>query len=183
MDKVTLQRIETAHPAIREELKKIYAEICAALTGKAMCRFAYVKRTDAEQDELFAQGRTKPGPNAKPEKPLGDVVTWAKAGESYHNYGLAVDIVLVVDKDGNGSFESASWDVKSDMDGDGISDWMEVIQIFTKYGWTWGGNWNKPKYDAPHLEKTMGYSIMRLKELRAALVLDENGYVKLSNIV
>jgi hypothetical protein len=26
MDKITLQRIETAHPKIREELKKLYIE-------------------------------------------------------------------------------------------------------------------------------------------------------------
>lgn len=67
------------------------------------------------------------------------------------------DIVLIVDKDGNGSYESASWDVKSDFDGDGKSDWQEVVQIFKRYGWEWGGDWKF--YDAPHFQKTFGYSI------------------------
>ncbi|MBH8600228.1 M15 family metallopeptidase, partial [Thermoactinomyces sp. CICC 23799] len=35
-------------------------------------------RTFAEQNELYAQGRTKPG----------KIVTNAKAGQSYHNFGL-----------------------------------------------------------------------------------------------
>ena len=106
MDKVTLQRIELIHPILKDELKQIYSEICEVLKGKAMCRFAHTLRTFAEQDALY---------NAKPQ------VTKAKGGQSYHNYGLAVDIVLIVDKDSNGSYETASWDVKTDFDGDGNS--------------------------------------------------------------
>jgi peptidoglycan LD-endopeptidase CwlK len=40
-------------------------------------------RTPAEQDALYEQGRTTPG----------HIVTNAKAGQSMHNYGLAVDVV------------------------------------------------------------------------------------------
>ncbi|MBC7933423.1 MAG: M15 family metallopeptidase [Rubrivivax sp.] len=43
-------------------------------------------RTFAEQDAIFAKGRTKPGP----------IVTKARAGKSNHNYGLAVDMYPVV---------------------------------------------------------------------------------------
>lgn len=150
MDKATLDRIELLHPAVREEVRGIYKEICAALTGRALCRFAYTLRTYAEQNALYAQGRTAPG--AK--------VTQAKGGQSYHNFGLAIDIVLVVDKDGNGSFESASWDTKSDFDGDGKSDWQEVVTIFKQHGWDWGGNWKF--VDAPHFEKTFGLSVREL---------------------
>lgn len=39
-------------------------------------------RTREEQDALYAQGRTKPGP----------IVTNARGGQSQHNYGLAVDL-------------------------------------------------------------------------------------------
>lgn len=145
MDKATLDRIKLLHPKLRDEAGQIYAEICEALKGKAMCRFAYTLRTFAEQDILF---------NAKPQ------VTKAKGGQSYHNYGLAIDIVLIVDKDGNGSFETASWDVKSDFDGDGQSDWMEVVAIFKRHGWEWGGDWKF--YDAPHFQKTFGRSVNEL---------------------
>lgn len=147
MDRITLERIALLHPKLRQEARSIYAEICDALKGKAMCRFAFTYRTTQEQDALYAQGRTKPG--AK--------VTNARGGFSFHNYGLAVDIVLAVDTDGNGSYETASWNTSMDYDGDGKADWIEVVTIFKQYGWDWGGDWKF--YDAPHFQKTFGLSI------------------------
>ena len=61
MDKLTLDRIKLLHPKVRKEAGEIYAEICEALKGRAMCRFAFTLRTIAEQNKLFAQGRTAPG--------------------------------------------------------------------------------------------------------------------------
>ena len=119
MDNITLQRIQTAHPKIKDELSKIYDEINIALSGRVICRFAYVIRTFKEQNDLFAQGRTKLF-DAKGNR-LG-IVTNAKGGQSYHNYGLAVDIVLLLDKDNNGTNESASWDNNIDFDKDGKAD-------------------------------------------------------------
>lgn len=147
-DKPTIDRIKLLHPKLRDEATLIYQEIKAALTGKAICRFSYTLRTFAEQDALF---------NARPQ------VTKAKGGQSYHNYGLAVDIVLLVDKDANGTYESALWDVKSDFDGDNKSDWMEIVAIFKRHGWEWGGDWKF--YDAPHFQKTLGKSIVELLKL------------------
>jgi peptidoglycan L-alanyl-D-glutamate endopeptidase CwlK len=143
----------------------MYDEIVADLTGTAACRFAYTLRTFAEQDGLFAQGRTKPGA----------IVTKAKGGQSYHNYGLAIDIVLLVDKDKNGTFETASWDLKTDFDGDGKSDWQEVVAIFKRYGYEWGGDWKF--LDAPHFQKTLGKSIAELQVLHNTGKVDKNGFV------
>jgi len=164
-DQKTLERIQLLHPKLRDEASELYDEIVAALSGSAMCRFAYTLRTFAEQDALFAQGRTKPG----------KIVTNAKGGQSYHNYGLAIDIVLVLDKDHNGSFETASWDTKTDFDGDKKADWMEVVQIFKRYGFEWGGDWKF--LDLPHFQKTYGKSIYELKALHTAGKVDKNGFV------
>lgn len=163
MDKITLDRIKLIHPNLRKEVEDIYTEICEALTGKAICRFAYTLRTFEEQNALYALGRTIP--NTK-------VVTNAKGGQSYHNYGLAVDIVLLVDKDKNGTFESASWETNVDFDGDGKSDWQEVVNIFKRYGWEWGGDWKFS--DMPHFQKSLGYSISELLTLNKHT---QNGYV------
>lgn len=154
-DQITLQRIQLLHPKIRQEVEHIYrAQIVPALTGRAICRFAYTLRTLAEQDALYAQGRTRLfDANGKR---LG-VVTKAKGGQSIHNYGLALDIVLVKDRDGNGSFETASWEDTIDFDKDGRADWMEVVQILKKNDWTWGGDWKSFK-DKPHFEKTFGHT-------------------------
>lgn len=145
MDSITLTRIQTAHPILRAELGSIYADICAALKGRAICRFTHVLRTKQEQDELFALGRTK----------KGKIVTNARGGYSYHNYGLAVDICLIIDG------KTAVWDAKTDFDLDGIADWMEIVRIFKAYGWEWGGDWRRFP-DLPHFQKTFGLSIADL---------------------
>ena len=164
MDEISLQRITKAHPKVRAELLKIYKEANNKL-GKSRLRFAYVLRTFKEQTDLFAKGRT-----AK-----GGIVTNAKAGQSFHNYGLAVDIVMLIDKDGNGTFETASWDTIADLDKDNLSDWLEVVNVFKKYGWEWGGDWRFK--DLPHFQKTFGYSWQKLLELHKAGKVDKQGYV------
>ena len=151
MDKVTLDRIQLLHPQLRAEVSEIYDKVCKALTGRAICRFAYTLRTFKEQDELYAKGRTKLFDSKG--KRFG-VVTNAKGGQSYHNYGLAVDIVLIIDG------KVASWDFRQDFDKDNKSDWMEVVEIFKAYGWAWGGDWKF--IDRPHLEKTFGLSTREL---------------------
>ena len=161
-DKLTLDRIELLHPKIKEEVRSIYIdEVCKSLTGRAICRFAYTLRTFAEQDALFAQGRTRLFDTQG--KRLG-VITQARGGQSFHNYGLAFDIVLLTDNDRNGSFESASWDTIRDFDNDKQSDWMEVVNIFKKHGYTWGGDFKRFK-DAPHFEKTFGFTHQQLLRL------------------
>lgn len=148
-DQLSLDRIEKAHPKIRQQLKLQY--ICANnLLGKgARLRLAYVHRSNAEQDALYKQ---------RPK------VTNAKGGQSIHNYGLAFDIVLLYDNDGNGTFEEASWSQVRDFDKDSKKDWKEITDYFKAQGWEWGGDWVRFK-DAPHFQKDFGYSWQQLKDL------------------
>ena len=95
-------------------------------------------------------------------------VTNAKGGQSIHNYGFAVDMVLIIDG------KIASWDIKKDWDNDKISDWDECVKIFAKHGWTWGGSWVKFK-DFPHFEK-IGFNNWRVLIKKAK---DSQGYVVL----
>ena len=154
-DKITLDRIQLLHPAVREEVNYIYrAQIVPALNGRAICRFAYTLRTFAEQDAIYAQGRTRLfDANGKR---LG-VVTKAKGGQSIHNYGLALDIVLIKDTNNDGKFDTASWEDNVDFDKDGKADWMEVVEILKRNNWVWGGDWKSFK-DKPHFEKTFGHT-------------------------
>jgi peptidoglycan L-alanyl-D-glutamate endopeptidase CwlK len=149
VDQVTLDRIKLMHPDLRNETEHIYsAQIVPALSGRAYCRFAYTYRTFDEQAALYAQGRTKLY-DSKGNK-LGKV-TNSKPGQSYHNYGLAFDIVLVAD--GN-----ATWDDVKDFDGDSKSDWMEVVKIMKDNGWEWGGDWKGTIVDKPHFEKRFNHN-------------------------
>lgn len=175
LDNVTLLRINNLHPKLRVEALEIYTKITHALTGRAICRFAFTLRTFQEQAALYAQGRTKFYDS------LGNklkIVTNAKAGQSLHNYGLAVDIALIKDKDCNGTFETSSWEDTVDFDGDGIADWMECVRLFKEYGWAWGGDWKSIK-DKPHFEKTFGLGWRELFKRHQNGLVDENGFVKI----
>ena len=159
MDKISMEMAQKMHPNLRREILAILEEIDEALKGRAICRFSYTLRTFQEQNDLYAIGRTK----------AGKKVTNASAGLSFHNYGLAVDIVLIVDG------KTAVWDIKKDFDGDGKADWIEIVNIFKQYGWEWGGDWKFVDY--PHFQKTFGYSVRQLLQMRKNQLLDNEGYV------
>ena len=164
-DQLTIDRIAQVHPFLREVVYCIYLEICDTVASKYVrVRFSDVLRSIKRQNELYKQGRKG---DRRPK------VTWVKGGYSYHNYGLAIDIVLLIDKDRNGTFESASWDTTFDGDGDRVADWLEVAKIFNKYEWQWGLiNSRGKRYDLPHFQRTFGYKASELKRMKK----DINGY-------
>ena len=102
-------KIELLHPVLRNQAQSLYEEANRRLTGRAKMLIVSTLRTFAEQDELYAQGRTKPGKR----------VTNAKGGQSLHNYGVAIDFALLIDG------KTASWEDLKDFDGDRKADWME----------------------------------------------------------
>lgn len=97
-------------------------------------------RTIAEQDALYAQGRTKPGA----------IVTNARGGTSFHNFGVAIDFALLMPEG-----RSVSWDTKRNGDLDLLPDWDEVVTEAKRLGFAWGGDW-KSFVDMPHFEMTFG---------------------------
>jgi len=169
IDNVSLERIKLMHPAVRDEVEEMFREMTTVLTGRAMIRLAYTLRTYAEQDALYAQGR---------HGNKGKIVTNAKGGQSFHNFGLAFDIVLLIDRDNNGTYESASWETNVDLDSDGKADWQEVVSIAKQFGWTWGGEWKFS--DMPHFEKTFGLSVRELDfRVRNKKVIKDTNYPQL----
>ncbi|GAB2545391.1 peptidoglycan-binding protein [Gracilibacillus alcaliphilus] len=123
-------------PAVKqaglEVIRRAYAEgIFAQITE------GY--RNNSRQQALYDQGRTTPG----------NIVTHARAGQSYHNYGLAIDYVLV-SRDG----KKAVWEVSK--------DWRRVASIAKGLGFEWGGDWKGFK-DYPHLQMTGGLTLAQLQ--------------------
>ena len=162
LDKITVERINTLHPKIRQEVLDMYKHANEKLLGKGIrLRFAYTYRSTEEQDKLY---------NQKPK------VTNAKGWQSIHNYGLAFDIVILYDLDKNGTFETASWDMNKDFDNNKIADWMEVTNYFKSKGYEWGGDWTSFK-DAPHFQKTFGLTWRRMKTK-----IDNSEFVTENNI-
>jgi peptidoglycan L-alanyl-D-glutamate endopeptidase CwlK len=160
MDQITLDRIKEAHPRLRDKMLEDYIAANNLLGKGVRLRFAYVFRSNALQDKLF---------NQRPK------VTSAKGGQSIHNYGLAFDIVLLYDNDGNGTFEEASYSMIKDFDKDALADWKEVTDYFKSKGWECGADWKKIK-DAPHFEFNYGFDWRTLKaRVDKGLIITDNG--------
>jgi hypothetical protein len=94
-------------------------------------------RSIEEQNKLYAQGR-----NGNP----GAIVTRARGGESFHNYGVAVDFVFR--KEGYNATEAL---------------WQLLGRVGKAQGFEWGGDW-KGFVDRPHFELTLGYGIKDFKD-------------------
>ncbi|PWW05075.1 peptidoglycan L-alanyl-D-glutamate endopeptidase CwlK [Paenibacillus cellulosilyticus] len=131
------------HPAVAQAIDQLVDE-ASKLGIEVVITDGF--RSSAEQDALYRQGR----------EDSGVVVTQVKGGESYHNYGLAIDFALRTPSN------DVIWDMGYDGNGNGRADWMEVVDIAKKLGFTWGGDWEGFK-DNPHLQMDFGYSIRQLK--------------------
>lgn len=85
-------------------------------------------RTVEEQNELYAQGRTKPG----------NIVTNAPGNSysSYHQWGTAFDFFR---NDGSGAYNESG------------NFFNKVGEIGVSLGLEWGGNWKSP-VDKPHFQ-------------------------------
>ena len=156
-DKTTANRIKTLHPLIRQEVIDSILEVQSLGLG---IRISQGLRTIKQQNDLYAKGRTV----------KGNIVTKAPGGYSFHNYGLAIDFCLV-HKDG-----SVSWSQHEDLNKDGITDWKNVVAIFKKKGFEWGGEWQSIK-DLPHFQKTFGLTTKQMLALVTKGKVDSNGYI------
>lgn len=140
MDTRSLNNLNTLHPKFRPSAIQAWTEAQAAMPAGVQIIVIQGLRSFAESDELFAQGRTKPGP----------IVTKAKAGQSYHNYGLAFDFSMIT----NGR------------DDDTVGpNWLKVVSIMESHGMTWGGNFPEGFHDDPHFENKFGHNWRDLLEL------------------
>lgn len=92
-------------------------------------------RTVSEQNDLYAQGRTKPG----------SIVTNAK-GTSYssqHQWGIAFDFFLDMDIDGDGKKSDDAFNNRK-------ATFQKVGKLAKSIGLGWGGDWTSP-VDLPHV--------------------------------
>lgn len=150
-DKITIERIKLLHPIIRDEVLNAYYEL---FDNNIYIRITQSFRSFDEQNKLYEQGRSTPG----------IIITKAKPGLSYHNYGLAFDFCLI-----NPIDQTISWDWKSQA-------WSSTVQLFKDLNYKWGGDFPGKFKDYPHLEKR-GYSIRQLYNLYQNNKRDNNGYV------
>ena len=144
-DKVTIDRVNQLHPKVREDFGNFISEAEQGL-GITL-RMTQGLRTFQQQQILYDQprdGKDNDG-DGKIDEP-DEKVTAAKPGSSFHQYGLAGDLVEIKNGQANWSF-----------------DYSKLVPYAEKYGIFWGGFFRSFR-DLPHFEKSLGYTWRQLLE-------------------
>ncbi|HEY0655167.1 MAG TPA: M15 family metallopeptidase [Chryseosolibacter sp.] len=120
--------LNSLHPYFRDRITELI-EVCK----KQGIELAVVEsyRTHAKQAEYFGMGRK---------------YTRSKGGNSKHQYGLAVDVVPIID--GKAVWENHTL-------------WKKIGVNGERLGLRWGGRWRAP-YDPAHFEWSGGITAMQL---------------------
>ncbi len=130
---INSRKIEDLHQTIQrgvnELIKRSKAKGLDVLITQTLRDIEY-------QNQLYAQGRTT----------KGNIVTNARGGESFHNYGLAFDICKNI----------------KGHEYDDSEFFKKVGEIWTEMGGMWGGNFDT-FVDTPHFEFSGELTIKDLK--------------------
>lgn len=119
---------------ITPKVRKMAEEIIARMKKLGYDTMVYQGfRSITEQNYLYEQGRTRPGTR----------VTNAKGGQSFHNYGVAVDIVFL--RSGKPSWAENH-------------PWATLGKVGKEVGFEWGGDWID-FVDRPHFELLQGHKL------------------------
>ena len=146
IDERSERNLATLHPEVQPRLRAfIKAAKALAVSRNLDVRIISGTRSYAEQDALYAKGRTAPGPK----------VTNASAGYSLHNFGLSADIGIF------------SADGKKYYDDHAL--YRELGPLGESLGLEWGGRW-KTIVDEPHYQFRPGWATgYTEREMLAAL--------------
>lgn len=136
-----IEPITLIYPDLGSRLKRSYAAMMTKYKISMRCNIGM--RTFDQQDQIYAQGRTQSGP----------IVTYARAGESFHNFGCGADsCFLGIDPYLNQATRGAFL-------------WSEFGRYAKSFGLVWGGDWHPPKQDRPHVELAYGLTLEAVQEL------------------
>lgn len=131
MDATSESRLQDVFPPLADRVRSMAATL--AQEG-IVIRVVQAMRTWAEQDALYAQGRTAPG----------NIVTNCRGGQSYHNFGLAVD--CAPSKHGPGQPFDPDWNEQN-------PSWQRMVAVGQSVGLDSGATWRTFK-DVPHFQLT-----------------------------
>lgn len=137
-DERTERNIASLHPKAQERARA-FMQLAVPLMKRYGLDVRIISglRTFAEQDALYAQGRTS----------KGRIVTNARAGYSNHNFGTAFDI---------GLFEGKKYLDES-------PKYKELGQAGNSLGLVWGGDFKSIK-DEPHFEIPTGLTLAEMRK-------------------
>ena len=142
--KRTLENLAGLNKKARAKLEPFVVE-AQALMAKSGVTVEVLSglRSWQQQAALYAQGRTKPGP----------IVTKARPGSSWHNYGLAIDL---------GLFRAGKYlDEAEPKTADNL--YTQIGALAAQRGIEWAGTWRSFP-EGPHFQITFGLTLAQARE-------------------
>lgn len=139
---IMINDVNALHPYFRDQVTELIKQCKAKGINLAIVE---TYRTHAKQNEYRSMGKK---------------YTRNSGGRSKHQYGLAVDVVPIIDS-------VAQWD--------NHVLWKKVGSVGEKLGLRWGGRWRSP-YDPGHFEWTGGLSSHHLFMGQLPVVKKEEQY-------
>ena len=143
MDTISEARLQLLYPPLADKFRRM-SEILALDPSPTTVRLTQGLRSWGDQAKLYAQGRTSPGL----------IVTNAPPGYSWHEYGLAGDLAVMV----NGE---PDWDLAHPA-------WSRIVTVGESLGLTAGAHWQHP--DIPHFQLTGSFPVSPNAEARQILL-------------
>jgi peptidoglycan L-alanyl-D-glutamate endopeptidase CwlK len=132
---INSRSLDELAPPVKERVEN-FLNLCKENNIDLLVTSTY--RDNESQQALYAQGRTT----------AGKVVTNAKAGDSWHNWRCAVDVVPLV----NGK---PNWDGSDPV-------WAKIGELGNQAGLEWAGNWKTFK-ELAHFQYTGGLTLADFK--------------------
>jgi len=135
---INSRKLEDLHPVVKP---KVEAFLAACKDHGIDLLVTSTYRDNESQNALYAQGRTTPGKK----------VTNAKAGQSWHNWRCAVDIVPLRNGKPVWNTSGADWEI-----------WEAVGNLGKSCDLEWAGEWKSFKEYA-HFQYTGGLTLADLQ--------------------
>lgn len=141
-------RVTGLHPQLAEAFSIIQNEFRARKLNVGLHSGV---RSHAEQQRLWMLGREIINSDGKTElNPMGNIITNAQAFNSFHEFGLAGDIVP---KNEVGQW---TWNWSDE-------NWEQLGSFGEKLGLVWGGRWKFK--DLPHFQIKTNLAISEIKKI------------------
>ena len=131
---INSRSLDDLNPIVADKARDFIAR-CKAEGIDVLVTSTY--RDNESQNALFAQGRTAPG----------KIVTNARAGQSFHNFRVAFDVVPL--RNGKPVWGTANEDAVL---------WKKLGAIGKSCGLEWAGEWRTFK-EFPHFQFTNGLTL------------------------
>jgi len=147
MDTVSEIRLSQVYPGLADKVRAMAAQLEAEGID---IRVTQSLRSMAEQEALYDQGRTTQGP----------IVTNARAGSTWHQYGLAVDVAPLTP-------QGVDWNTSHPV-------WRSIVVCGERLGLVSGAEW-RTFPDWPHFQLTGRFPITPNDEARSIYLRDGLG--------